>query len=150
PTDALSVVARLSIRLGVKRTMPIVKERSFGFDPSVFTAPAHCYLEGYWQSPHYFTSIAELIRTQFTVRDPMDAVNAALKDEMSKCNAVSVHVRRGDYVSNPTTSNYHGICSTDYYRAAERGLLERIADPVLFLFSDDPDWAESNLRFTSR
>jgi hypothetical protein len=61
------------------------------------------------------------------------------------CNAVSLHVRRGDYVSNPDSSRVHGLCGADYHQAAVRRIAEVVPQPHLFVFSDDPQWAAGNL-----
>ena len=61
------------------------------------------------------------------------------------CESVSLHVRRGDYVSNPVTTEYHGICSEDYYRRAIREIERYCKNPHFFVFSDDPAWAKENL-----
>ena len=61
--------------------------------------------------------------------------------------AVSLHIRRGDYVSNPVTNNYHGTCSLAYYKKAVLLLKEKIENPSFFIFSDDLLWARENLDF---
>lgn len=59
--------------------------------------------------------------------------------------AVSLHVRRGDYVSDARTHAAHGLCSIDYYRAAVRYIIDRVEAPEFFVFSDDIAWARGNL-----
>lgn len=129
--------------------MPIVRERNFGFDPSILDAPAHCYLQGYWQSFKYFEAIEPVIRQEFTVSGNLSERNAEMADRILGKRAVSVHIRRGDYASNEQTNRYHGTCSPEYYYAAEKLLRNRVGDLHLFVFSDDPKWASENLRFSS-
>lgn len=64
---------------------------------------------------------------------------------MQQCESVSVHVRRGDYVTLASASAYHGLCTLDYYHRAIRHVAERVANPTLFVFSDDPEWTKANL-----
>ena len=59
-----------------------------------------------------------------------------------------MHIRRGDYISNPQTSRLHNICSLDYYVEASRQLTSLVADPHFYIFSDDPVWARDNLRLS--
>jgi hypothetical protein len=148
--ESQSRLGKVMGRLVGRSSMPVIREKGFGFDPSALDAPAHCYLQGYWQSPKYFDSIDGLIRDEFRFREPLSGPNAVVRDEMSRSVPVAVHVRRGDYASNPTTNQYHGTCNPEYYLAAEGRLREQLGDPTLFVFSDDPDWAEHNLRFRSR
>lgn len=129
--------------------VPVIKERGFEFDPRLLKSPKTCYLEGYWQSPEYFSSIGAQIRKEFTVREPLRGLNRAMAERIGACEAAAVHVRRGDYVNNPVTARYHGVCDAGYYAAAEDRLRAYARDVQLFIFSDDPDWVEANLRFHS-
>jgi hypothetical protein len=106
-------------------------------------------LQGYWQSPKYFASIEPEIRTELKLREPLAGENLAVVNKIDTSLAVSVHVRRGDYVTSVTTNQYHGTCGPEYYLAAEALLRQRLGEPTLFIFSDDPDWAAHNLRFES-
>lgn len=142
-------LARAIQRMFGARGMPVFRERSFEFDAEALNAPSECCLQGYWQSPKYFAAIESSIRSELTVRDPLAGENQAAADRIAGGLAVSLHVRRGDYVANPTTNRYHGTCGPDYYAAAEKLLRERVGELRLFVFSDDPDWAQANLRFAS-
>ncbi|HET6995265.1 MAG TPA: alpha-1,2-fucosyltransferase, partial [Chitinophagaceae bacterium] len=66
-------------------------------------------------------------------------------DEIRSVNAVSIHVRRGDYVNDKETNAVHGVCSIDYYREAINRLSGEISEPRFYIFSDDMDWARANL-----
>jgi hypothetical protein len=55
---------------------------------------------------------------------------------------IGIHVRRGDYVSNPNANAFHGVLPLEYYENA----LERILGPYnAFLFSDDVAWCREHL-----
>jgi len=103
------------------------------------------YLIGYWQSERYFAAAADTIRREFRLREPADQANGAILDSIAGCDAVALHVRRGDYVSNPAATAYHGLCGLEYYRAAIDRLSSVIARPHLFVFSDDLDWVRGHL-----
>ena len=47
-------------------------------------------------------------------------------------DTISLHIRRGDYVSNPN----HPIQSISYYKKS----LSKLPDLPVIVFSDDPDW----------
>ena len=66
--------------------------------------------------------------------------------EIAACNAVSLHVRRGDYAADPVVTSMHGLCPLDYYDRAVEYVLGRVSDPAFFLFSDDPDWVREHLK----
>lgn len=142
-------LAHLARRLLGSPKVPVIKERGFGFDSRLLDAPDTCYLEGYWQSPRYFNSVAARIRSELGVREPLAGRNLEIARQMTHHTAVSLHVRRGDYVSNAHTSRYHGTCGPEYYAAAETLLQARVGEMHLYVFSDEPDWAEANLHFLS-
>jgi hypothetical protein len=127
--------------------IPVVRERSFSFDSSVLKAPSCCYLQGYWQTPRYFATIESFIRQDIVVEEPLTGPNLETAENIRHTEAVSLHVRRGDYVDNLETHQYHGVCGPEYYENAQRVLLEHLGKIELFVFSDDPDWVERNLRF---
>lgn len=99
------------------------------------------YLQGYWQSERYFEQHSAMIRSDFTFRQPLFGARAELARIILDSDAVSVHVRRGDYVSNSKTSSWHGTCSQEYYFNAIESLKDRVPGARFFVFSDDMKWA---------
>ncbi len=137
---------KLSKALTPPERWPHYVERGYAFDPRILRAGPNVYLEGYWQSPYYFEPIADILRRELTLREAPDAQNAAVLDEIRRTTAVAVHVRRADYVNNPSASKVHGACGLDYYAAALALIAQRVASPHYFLFSDDPAWVRANLK----
>jgi hypothetical protein len=125
----------------------LVMEKSFEFDPAVLQLSDGQYLEGYWQSYRYFADVAPQIRREFSVRTPPSDADQTVLDRMARCDSVCLHVRRGDYASNPVTQQHHGLCSPDYYRRAVEGLAAQLGAPELFVFSDDMPWVKQHLLF---
>lgn len=124
-----------------------IKECHFHFDPNMMKAPCNAYLEGYWQSEKYFKDIENIIRSEFTLKHEPDAINKEIYHIIGNSNSVSIHVRRGDYISNPITNQVHGVCPLDYYYRAIDKINELVKEPPhFFVFSDDPNWAGENLK----
>lgn len=122
----------------------IAERQYFVYDPSLFSAPANSYLYGFWQTPKYFLDIEAIIREDFKFKDPAIGANKVLLNRIvHDANAVSLHIRRGDYVHVEKTSKLHGICSMEYYQAAAAYIAERITNPVFYIFSDDMNWVKS-------
>jgi len=113
--------------------------------PGLTAVPEECYLVGYWQSEKYFKHMSDVIRSDFSFSGSLGDCNAALAAKIDSCNAVSLHVRRGDYVANPLTLATHGLCSLDYYQRAVNHIAAHVEKPVFFIFSDDVHWARENL-----
>ncbi len=124
-----------------------IRERHYHFDPNMLNLPDDVYLDGYWQNERYFADASDMIREAFTIVAPPDAENAALAARIAGVNAVSLHVRRGDYITDPKVLAMHGTCAPEYYAAAVDHIAKSIDAPELFIFSDDPDWARSHLSF---
>jgi hypothetical protein len=101
------------------------------------------YLRGYWQDERYFCRIRSLLQVEFQPRPSL--ADADWLAEITSSESVCLHVRRGDYVTLPSASQYHGCCSLDYYRSAMELVAMRVRSPKFFVFSDDPVWAERNL-----
>ena len=108
-------------------------------------ASASCYLAGYWQSELFFADAAPQVRADFRFRAPLSGASRDWARRIEECTAVSVHVRRGDYVSNPKTRALHGVCSPEYYARAMAHLAERAPGARFFIFSDDLAWARASL-----
>ena len=124
----------------------VFAQRFDHFVPDILRVRGNVYLVGYWQSGKYFKDIEQIIRQDFTLRHAPDAENQKLARIIANTNSASLHIRRGDYVSNPVTYQYHGVCSLDYYRAAIETLTQTVKRPHFFVFSDDIEWARQNLR----
>jgi hypothetical protein len=127
--------------------VPLYRERAFTFDAAVLQLRPPVALEGYWQSEKYFRDAADAIRRDFTLREEPDGANRAVLQRMQGTTPVSLHVRRGDYVSNPTTAAYHGTCSPEYYRQAVEHIAQRCGALTLFVFSDDQEWVRAHMPF---
>jgi hypothetical protein len=121
------------------------KEPHFHFDPGFLTLPDNVYLDGYWQSEKYFQSIENVIKSEFTLKEDPDPPNTLMSEKILGSNAVSIHIRRGDYVTNPVTFVYHGVCTLEYYHRAINCITQKISDPHFYIFSDDPLWVKQNL-----
>jgi hypothetical protein len=124
------------------RGVPVLREASDdqSFDPTFLKAPADCMLFGYFQTPLYFQTIADTLRTELNsliggaVRVPED-----IRSKLAAPNSVAVHVRRKDYLHQPIFQ----VCDTGYYREAMRKIRANIRSARFFIFSDDPAWCRA-------
>lgn len=103
------------------------------------------YFVGYWQTDKYFDSFRDVIMNDFTLKKEISEVSKDFLNSISNCNSVSMHIRRGDYVENKETNNFHGICDLNYYKDAIKFIKNKIDNPVFFIFSDDISWVKDNL-----
>lgn len=121
-------------------------EKWFIFSPiPTFDDCDHVYLQGYFQCFKYFDSLQpELLSLLSAPSSYNDKLCHAWTDVLGlkpedKIRAVSVHVRRGDYVALP---NYHPLATTAYYLATS-GSFEK--GTLFVIFSDDLVWCRNNI-----
>ena len=121
------------------------------FDERVLQVKRSKYLDGYWHSEKYFDTVKDRIRADFTLKQPLSPQDQLLADEMSaNPRSVSVHIRRGDYVSDYRIISRHYICTPDYYTETMQWMKEKLGNGVVFyIFSDDPDWCRAEMKYPS-
>lgn len=132
-------------QLRLIRNRRYIVEPTFSYWSGIASLNDNCYLEGYWQSERYFKEFSNIIRADFEFKAPISASNNELAVQIVNTNAVSMHIRRGDYISNKKNTSIYSVCSLDYYRLAIATVTEKVTNPVFYIFSDDIPWVKSNL-----
>ena len=118
---------------------PYVEEKSFNFDEDLFeNCQDNVNLYGFFQSEKYFKHIEQQVREDFIFAD--DIWNPC-KEMFSFDEAVSLHIRRSDYVQK---QNYHPLCPLEYYEEA----LKTSSRHSCTYFSDDPEWCKKQDLFS--
>ncbi|MBD3282360.1 MAG: alpha-1,2-fucosyltransferase [Candidatus Portnoybacteria bacterium] len=129
----------------------VVGERYFYFDPNMLKIPDNAYVKGYWQSEKYFNNIKDLIKKEFTLKQCFDnVIEKDLIKKIKNVDSASLHIRRGDYATHKKTKRIHGLCGLDYYYRAVKKMKNLYPDVEFFIFSDDIQWAEKNLKIGSK
>jgi hypothetical protein len=121
------------------------RDKNTLFRPSVLNWTGDIYLDGFWQSPRYFDTIRDTLLNEFTLTTPLSGAAADFARQIKESQAVSIHIRRGDYAKNPRVMKEFGLCSIAYYTKAIEKIQETVIDPTFFVFSDDIAWVKENL-----
>lgn len=147
--EPVSMLGKINKLIGLRTRLQIYRENGLAFNARVLELPSHTYLDGYWQSENYFLTAEKQIRNDFSFKVVPDAVNQECLDHIKSVIAVSVHIRRGDYVSNPVVNSVHGVCDLDYYQRAVKFLRSYLQSEDLhfYVFSDDPEWVKQHMDF---
>jgi hypothetical protein len=103
---------------------------------------SNVYLDGLWQSEHYFKDIEDIIRNDLKITSPNDKKNKEMAALINQKNAVSLHVRW--FNSADSASLSHNL-SINYYKKAIAIIESKVSSPHFFLFSDDPNSAKKLL-----
>lgn len=127
-------------------TGAVWKEKSFNYDASFEALNTSTYLMGYFQSPKYFEPSAGLVRKTFDLCPLLSETGKSFAERASGNDSVAVHIRRGDYASNPKATAVHGLLDADYYARALRMIQHAVPNPRLFVVSDEPDTARQVLQ----
>lgn len=116
------------------------------YQPVFETILGDITMAGYFQNERYFKQIEQDIRLDFTFKFPLEGKNKVIERQLDNCRSVAIHIRRGDYLQQAGASNFV-TCERAYYEKAMAYMLEKINNPVFYIFSDDFDWVEENLNF---
>ncbi len=104
------------------------------------------YFDGYWQNIKYFQKYESIIRKEFTLKHKLIGENKKYLKKIVSSNSISIHIRRGVYISDPNISILYPHCSLKYYSDAISYIAKRIQNPTFFIFSNEIDWAKNNLK----
>lgn len=107
-----------------------------------FSVSGNVYLDGYFQSELFFKDVRKKLLDRFRIKDST-VLNREHEQMVGSGNTVAVHVRRGDYVSLPAASQFHGVLGMDYYDAALGEIRSKTEQPKIFVFSDDIGWCRA-------
>jgi hypothetical protein len=140
----VSIVNRV-LRKTIRKGNYVAYEKNLLYDVAYKKITSPAYLVGYWQCQKYFKEHEALIREEFKLKVPPSTANKELLQEIESGNAVSLHIRRGNFVNVPVVNAVHGTSSLAYYEEAMKYISERVTDPVFYVFSDDIAWAKANL-----
>jgi hypothetical protein len=67
----------------------------YDFNPEILKLTGKKYLEGNRQSEKYFNDIVDIIRKDFTLKEPIeDQKNIDIINQMREAESISLHVRR--------------------------------------------------------
>ncbi len=130
--------------VGHQAGVPKIRESSFAYDRNLhLNCPKDADIRGNFQTEKYFLDISDLIRREFEFRPRIAEYADRFLSRVQK-PAISLHVRRGDYLVH--ADGYH-LCSVDYYESALARLPSDL--PVLIL-SDDIPWCRSEALFRGK
>lgn len=145
-----NIFEKILCKIGVKKLTTsdhYYKEPHVNFDIKVYDITGDVYFDGYWQSENYFKEYRGDLLKQFTFKENIHKQSQHYKQKIEDTESVSLHIRRGDYISNTNINSIHGTCTLGYYKDAILKIKEKVRNPHFFIFSDDIMWAKENLYF---
>lgn len=112
----------------------------------LFPNKKYGYFYGTWQSEKYFIN-HDKIKNSFKFNEQRlnQETRRIAKSLGGEGVTVSIHIRRGDYLSDAFASGFGNCCPLEYYRKAINFMNEKFHDPLFLIFSDDMEWVKENL-----
>lgn len=138
----------LSLKNKIRRKLcfnypKLFSEKNFEYQHAIEEALPPVYLKGFFQSYKYFESFSKEIYELFLFPpDKLNSENKVILKKIGNTQSVSVHIRRGDYVQDNITQQFHGNCSLGYYTQAISEMVKQNKEVEFFFFSDDMEWVE--------
>lgn len=109
---------------------------------------SNCSLVGYWQYPKIFSEYSMQIKSEFACKSYLSAKSKYVISLIEQYwpQSVSLHVRRGDYLSASTP---HIILPYEYYEKAINTIFSLMPSPRFYVFSDDIEWCRNHPLFSA-
>ncbi len=127
-------------------TLHWYKEKQM-YDPKLLNY-RQMYLSGYFACEKYYADILPELREMIRFPEIADAqkrmANEEILEEIRNSHAVSVHIRRGDYLQPENAAMFGNICTEEYYESALNYMKQKIKDPHFFIFSDDAAYVKEH------
>ena len=137
-------IFRFLSQIGIVKS---IKEKNLLFDDSLLSLKGNCFMKGYFQTEKYFLPIREVLLEQFQIEQEKSDSTKKLAQQIKELkNTCSLHIRRGDYISNEKAQKTHGSCSLEYYKKAIQHIEEKDGKTHFFVFSDDINWVKKELK----
>ncbi|WP_166381774.1 alpha-1,2-fucosyltransferase [Polaribacter sp. 11A2H] len=135
-----------SILLAKIRLRGNKKEKSLLFDNNLKLLNGNEYLKGYFQTEKYFKEIRNTLLTEFVIKQKASKEMLSITKQIEAAkNSCSLHIRRGDYISDKKANSVHGTCNLEYYKKAIKVISNKYSNVTFFVFSDDIRWTKENL-----
>ena len=115
------------------------EKQKLQFEPRIKQIKDNSYVYGYFQTEKYFSNVKDELHKTFTLKYEVDIQNQKLIAKIKAENAVSVHIRRGDYHNTP-----FNLLEITYYQQAIEFIKQKVEDPTFYIFTNDYEWVAEN------
>lgn len=128
--------------MGYQKTDNFIKEKGFEFDETLFNSKEKNFdIWGFFQTEKYFVHIRQEILSDFEFKNSISSKTRNIYNKLD--NPISLHVRRGDYLTNP---NHHPL-ELSYYKKS----LEYFGNnSKVLIFTDDLSWCKQQNLFKQK
>ena len=114
---------------------PVYFEKDYKFTPELLNVRRGYVMGGCFLGEQYMPFSEALVRESIVFKGTDSDYIREMEEKITSCNAVSIHMRLGDYLNND--SLYGRICTPEYYQRAVNLVKESVPDAKFFIFSND-------------
>ncbi|MCL2718575.1 MAG: alpha-1,2-fucosyltransferase [Lachnospiraceae bacterium] len=111
-----------------------------GYHPDLTGLPGNIYFFGYWINKNWLAKVRETMMKELVFPEIEDKENLYRLGLIQKERCVSVHIRRGDFI----TLGFN--LPEQFYQEAMANMAAAMPDSTYLIFSDDIPWCKDNYR----
>lgn len=100
------------------------------------------YLKGTFQSYYFVEQCKEALLKDLKYRPLPKELSDRIKYYKNNYNLISMHIRRGDYLTERNKRIYGNICTEKYYNNAIEFIEKHVDNALFLIFSDDIQYAK--------
>lgn len=122
----------------------IFVEDEFNFQKEYLKIKDNSYVVGWFQHYQYFERYRNELLKEFVLKEAWETPRQ-IRELMESRQVISIHVRRGDYVTNPVVRKSIGLCGKEYYLKAVDFFKRQVKEPYFLIFTNDEKWVVENI-----
>lgn len=143
------ILRKIDLRLPRTKRKLFKEEIPWHYESDLYKVSSDIYIKGYWQHYKYFENLDNAIINELTLNMQLPTyANILSQNIVGDSKSVSIHIRRGDYITDKDANNLMGVLPLTYYYSAIEYIKKHIQNPNFYVFSDDLEWAKHNLQLS--
>ncbi len=127
-----------------KDNLPILNlvSEQMSYEYGAYEKCHDAYLTGYFQNIDYFKDVLDEIRTEVVFPTREDGEYIKIREAITSCDSVSIHIRLNDYA---TIEDFEEVCPISYHVEAIEYVKRHVQNPQFFIFSNKIEEAKKRL-----
>jgi hypothetical protein len=123
-----------------------ITETSLNYDMSLYKNSEDIHLSGNFISYKYYKDILPELLVEFKPKTVGTNFLSLVKHIRGQ-NYASIHFRRGDYLEDKVSRDFHGLLGIEYYKKAVKWLVDHKGVKTFYIFTDNVELAKESFHF---